>query len=132
MKQYDPAQNQFQVAVNLKRDFANAYYNLGHVLEEKGALEEALLNYQIVRQLSSGDKQNLEKIEGEIKALEARLDEQARQAKIGAAKKVESETEQTPLSISSPSTNIPPIKPQIKISPPPQTNQATGSANSNN
>src|SRR3990167_6287091 len=127
MKQYDPAQNQFQVAVNLKRDFANAYYNLGHGLEEKGALEEALLNYQIVRQLSSGDKQNLEKIEGEIKALEAKIGEIKK-----TAKKVESETEQNPLSISSPSTNIPPIKPQIKISPPPQTNQATGSANSNN
>ncbi len=114
LQQWDNAQNQFQVAINLKRDFANAYYNLGHVLEGKGNLESALASYQIVRQLSRDNKANLDKIDAEIKVLEARIGEAAR-----AQKEIKPETEQPPLSISTPTTNIPPQKPPVKISPPP-------------
>lgn len=123
LKQWDQAQSQFQVAINLKRDFANAYYNLGHTLEEKGDLQNALGAYQIVRQLSRDNKDNLSKIAGEIKALEAKIGEAAK-----AQKEVEPETEQTPLSISEPSANLPPQKPPIKISPPPTGKEATQSA----
>ncbi len=123
LKQWDAAQNQFQLAINLKRDFANAYYNLGHALEERGDLQNALASYQIVRQLSRDNKPNLEKINGEIKAVEAKIGETAK-----ATKEVTPETEQTPLSISNPSANLPPQKPPIKISPPPAEEQATQSA----
>lgn len=114
LRQWDNAQNQFQVAINLKRDFANAYYNLGHTFEEKGDLTSALNAYQIVKQLSADNKDNLARIEEEIKTLEARLGEQAQQAKT-----VAPETEQTPLSISQPSAKLPAQKPPVKISPPP-------------
>lgn len=114
LKQWDEAQNRFQIAINLKRDFANAYYNLGHVFESKGDLQNALSSYQIVRQLSAGNKDNLAKIEGEIKVLEAKIGETAKQAQ-----GVEPETNQTPLSISGPSVQLPEQKPPIKISPPP-------------
>ncbi len=125
LKQWDNAQNQFQIAINLKRDFANAYYNLGHALEEKGDLSDALRAYQAVKQLSAGNKTNLDKINQEISALEA---------KIGQAKsqgtQIQPETEQTPLSISEPSANLPPQNPPIKISPPPagEDEDATESA----
>lgn len=114
LKQWDEAQNRFQIAINLKRDFANAYYNLGHVFESKGDLQNALSSYQIVRQLSAGNKDNLAKIEGEIKVLEAKIGETAKQAQ-----GVQPETNQIPLSISGPSVQLPEQKPPIKISPPP-------------
>ena len=40
--QWDQAQQQFQIAINLKSDYANAYYNLGHTLIQKGDLKGAL------------------------------------------------------------------------------------------
>lgn len=113
LRQFDQAQNQFQVAINLKRDFANAYYNLGHTLEEKGDLQKALEVYQTVKQLSSNNKENLDKINSEIASLEAKIGKQKETTV------VTPETSQTPLSISTPQTSLPPQKPPIKISPPP-------------
>lgn len=120
MRQFQAAEDQFQIAVNLKRDFANAYYNLGHAQEAKGELEKAFTNYQIARELSRDNKESLVKIEAEIKALESRLDEGRSEAKASLETKIEPKTEQPPLSISSPQANLQPQKPQIKISPPPQ------------
>ena len=114
---WDQAANQFQVAINLKRDFANAYYNLGHAYESKGDLQNALTAYQVVRQLSVDNKENLDRINAEIKALEDKIGSQAQ----APGESVSPETEQTPLSISEPETNIPEQKPPIKISPPPTT-----------
>jgi len=122
LRQFDAAQQQFQIAVNLKRDFANAYYNLGHALEEKGDLKNALAAYQTVKQLSAGNQTNLDRINAEIASLEAKI------GKAAASVEVEPETSQTPLSISSPSAKLPPQKPPIKISPPPGEEGATESA----
>ncbi|HVZ11880.1 MAG TPA: tetratricopeptide repeat protein [Patescibacteria group bacterium] len=117
LQQWDQAANQFQVAINLKRDYPNAYYNLGHAFESKGDLQNALAAYQVVHQLSANNKDNLARIDAEIKTL---------QDKIGAKNSattngVPPSTEQTPLSISQPSTALPEQKPPIKISPPPTT-----------
>lgn len=123
LKQWDLAQQEFQVAINLKRDFANGYYNLGHVLEEKGDLKAALTAYQVVKQLSAGNKANLDRISAEITALEERI------GKGEAPSEITPETSQTPLSVSAPSVQLPPQKPPIKISPPPKGEEsATSSA----
>src|SRR5205823_130676 len=45
---FDDAIRQFQIAITLKQDYPNAYYNLGHALEMKGQLNEALAAYQYV------------------------------------------------------------------------------------
>jgi tetratricopeptide (TPR) repeat protein len=116
--QFDAAQQQFQIAINLKRDFANAYYNLGHVLKEKGDLRGALAAYQTVRQLSAGNQANLDTINPEIAALEAKIGETP------PAAAVEPETDQAPLLISTPSAQLPPQRPPIKISPPPHNEPA--------
>ncbi len=71
--QWEEAQRQFQVAINLKPDYANAYYNLGHALENKGDLQNALAAYQAVQQLSQDDKQSLEQIKKEIAAIQEKI-----------------------------------------------------------
>lgn len=68
--QYDKAVDQFKTAINLKQDFANAYYNLAHALEQKGDLKGALDQLQIVKALIKNDPANLKKIEAEISDLE--------------------------------------------------------------
>lgn len=118
--QWDNAQNQFQIAVNLKPDLANAYYNLGHALEQKGDLKGALAQYQIVKNLVVNDKKSLEAINKEIEAL---------QAKIGQApatgEKQTTTSNQTPLEISTPSAQLPAQNPPVKIpSPPTSTTSA--------
>ena len=116
LKQWDLAQNQFTVATQLKQDYANAYYNLGHVLEEKGDLQNALLQYQAVRQLVANDKDNAGKIDTEIVAL---------QDKIGKEAKATTETKQpsedtTPLGVNKPQAEFPEKNPREKIPEPPQ------------
>ncbi len=116
LKQWDAAQNQFQVAINLKRDYANGYYNLGHTLEQKNDLTNALAAYQVVKQLSGTNKQNVDQINKEIAAIEAKIGQQkngATNTNVGAP------TEQAPLSISSPSAALPAQKNPVKIAPPP-------------
>lgn len=115
LKQWDLAQNQFTIATQLKPDYANAYYNLGHVLEEKGDLANALAQYQAVRQLVANDKANADKIDVEIKAL---------QAKIGAAQQAATETKEptadtTPLNVNQPATDFPDRDPRVAIPEPP-------------
>lgn len=115
--QFDAAQNQFQIAVNLKRDFANGYYNLGHALEEKGDFQNALQAYQVVQQLVKNDKANSDRIDADIAALQAKAQnlEATQTAEVAAG------SNQPPLNLSTPSTELPPQKPPIKISPPPAT-----------
>lgn len=117
LRDYERAQQQFQIAVNLKQDFANAYYNLGHTLEAKGNREQALTQYRTVRELVRNNKDSLDKISAEIASLEKSL---------GQAEKVEEPTvapveNQPPLEISTPSGKLPPQKPQVQIPPPPHT-----------
>ena len=120
---FDAAQNQFQVAINLKRDFANAYYNLGNALEEKGDLANALETYKTVRQLSQGNQVNLDIINPKIEALEEKIGRTT-----PSEQQVEPGGDQTPLEISTPSANLPPQEPPILISPPPEEEEATKSA----
>lgn len=75
LKQYDNAIRQFQVAINLKPDYANAYYNLGHALEAKGDLQNALAQYQAVKTLVAKDKASVEQIGKEIDALQKKIGE---------------------------------------------------------
>lgn len=73
LQQWDEAQRQFQVAANMKPDFANAYYNLGHALESKGDLENALAAYQAVEQLVQTDKASIDQIKKEIAAVQEKI-----------------------------------------------------------
>lgn len=70
LARWDDAQRQFQVAINLKPDFANAYYNYGHVLENKGDFANALVYYQTVKTLVANDPANLKKISDEIAVIQ--------------------------------------------------------------
>lgn len=116
LKQWDLAQNQFTLGTQLKPDYANAYYNLGHVLEEKGDLANALPQYQAVRQLVANDKPNLEKIEAEIAALEAKIGE-AQAAQQGDIQPTE---DTTPLNVNTPQNEFPERNPREEIPAPPQ------------
>ena len=71
--QYDNAIREFQTAINLKPDFANAFYNLGHALEQKGDLKAALAQYQTVQTLVQKDSKTLEQINKEIDALQKKI-----------------------------------------------------------
>lgn len=107
LRAWDRAQEQFQLAVNLKPDFPNAYYNLGHALQEKGDLKGALTQYQTVRTLVLNDKTNLDKIDAEIKTLEAQLGQQTSQT--------QSTTPKEPLGIPTPSSTLPKQNPPVEI-----------------
>jgi tetratricopeptide (TPR) repeat protein len=72
LQQWDQAQNQFQLAVGLKPDYANSHYNLGHVLEQKGDVQNALAQYEAVRSLVANDKASLDQINKEIDALQGK------------------------------------------------------------
>lgn len=112
---WDQAQNQFQIATALKPDYANSHYNLGHTLEQKGDLENALVQYKIVRNLVANDKAGLEQIDKEIAALEGKTKAQA---------EISSSTSQT-LNIDRPPAQLPPQNPPVQI---PAPNVATESS----
>ena len=108
---WDRAAQQFATAANLKPDFANAYYNLGHALEQKGDLEGALAQYQTVKTLTVNDKENLKRINEEISALEK---------KINGEQAVVPQTDEGSLQLSTPSAQLPTQNPPVKI-PAPET-----------
>ena len=116
LKQWDLAQNQFTIAEQLKADYPNAYYNLGHVFEEKGDFENALAQYKIVAQLVANDKPNLDKINSEIQTLRDKI---GKAAEANAANKAPA-TDTTPLGVDRPQTEFPPKNPKEKIPAPPQ------------
>lgn len=105
---FDRAQEQFQLAINLKPDFANAYYNLGHALQEKGDLQGAKAQYEVVRSLISNDKENLDKINLEILAIQHQLDTQQESV-------VQNAQEDSSLAIPTPSSTLPKQDPPVKI-----------------
>lgn len=120
LARWDDAQQQFQIAINLKPDFANAYYNYGHALESKGDLPNALVYYQSVKTLVANDPPSLEKITGEIAVLEKKISGEAEAA---APKEAPQETKQ-PLGIDKPTTQLPERKPPVEIPPPTATESA--------
>jgi tetratricopeptide (TPR) repeat protein len=116
LKQWDLAQNQFNIAQQLKNDYPNAYYNLGHVFEEKGDLQNALTQYKLVAQLVANDKPNLDKINAEINALQDKIGkEQAANAQTK-----EPTTDNTPLGVNKPQNEFPPKDPKETIPAPPK------------
>jgi tetratricopeptide (TPR) repeat protein len=118
---YDDSIRQFQTAINLKNDYANAYYNLGHALEAKGNLEEALNVYKVVQTLVVKDQNNLNKINGEIQALQTRITQQKAQntdqqtSASNSADLNQENKQQEPLKINQPNTKLPEKKPEVKI-----------------
>lgn len=70
---WDDASRQFQLAANLKPDYANAYYNLAHALENKGDLQNALVAYQTVQTLVTSDKTNADLVKKDIDALKKKI-----------------------------------------------------------
>ena len=70
LRAWDRALEQFQIAKNLKPDFANAYYNHARALIEKGDLNSGLTELTTVKTLVKNDKASTEKIDGEIKQLQ--------------------------------------------------------------
>jgi tetratricopeptide (TPR) repeat protein len=114
--QWDNAQNQFQLAVALKPDFANSHYNLGHTLEQKGDLQDALTQYEAVRTLVVNDKPSLDQINKEIASLQGK-------AQTGQ----EATTNTTPgqtLNVNKPEAQLPAQNPPVKIPAPPTATQA--------
>lgn len=104
--QWEQAQNQFQIAIALKPNYANSHYNLGHALEQKGDLENALVQYKLVRSLVLEDKASLEQIDKEIAALQGKVQEGSTSEQAGA------------LNIDTPETQLPPQNPPVKIPAP--------------
>lgn len=114
LAQWEEAQRNFQVAITLKNDYANAYYNLGHALESKGDLQNALAVYQTVRSLVTNDKESLKKISEEIATLEQKIGEQARTG-TQPAPTPDPEDEQPPLGVNEPETRLPERNPRVQI-----------------
>jgi tetratricopeptide (TPR) repeat protein len=116
--QWDKALAQFQQAATLKPDFANAYYNIGHTLLQKGDLKGALVQLQTVKSLVANDPTNLSKINGEIQALEAQINQQ---------QTTQAQTAPTNIqpALNTPqAATLPPQNPPVKI-PAPQATSVT-------
>ncbi len=118
--QYDNAQNQFQIAVNLKPDYANAYYNLGHALENKNDFTNALTQYQTVKNLVSNDKNSLDLVNKDIDNLNKKLQSVAS----GIQANNETNTPSDKLNLSTPQTQLPPQNPPIQIPAPSVSTEA--------
>ncbi len=111
--QWDNAQRQFQIALNLKPDFANAYYNLGHALESKGDLPGAVTQYETVKSLVSADSQSLAKISQEIDTLKGKIESEKVNAQN--AQIQQTSDNQQPLGINTPKNQLPQQNPPVKI-----------------
>lgn len=121
--QYDEAVRQFQIAIQLKNNYANAYYNLGHALEEKKDLQGALGQYQAVKQLVADNPENVKKISAEIEALTKKIGE-AQNTQAANNVQPSEEASQQPLTQADekPDNTLPERDPQVEIPGP------TGSA----
>lgn len=115
--QWDNAIRQFQIAANLKPDFANAYYNLGHALEQKGDLKQALATYQRVKSLVGSDKKSVEQIEKEIEALENKI----RSGSQAQSNQAQIESSESSLGVDKPDTQLPAQKNPVEIPGPTAT-----------
>lgn len=132
IQSYDEAIRQFQLAISLKNDYANAYYNLGHALEMKGNLEEALAAYKIVQTLVASDEESLKKIGEEIAAVEEKMknNNQPQDQQAGTAPAPDGETadenQDNPLNINDSKTALPERNPRVKIPGPTISVEPTG------
>lgn len=122
--QWDNAQRQFQTAITLKQDFANAYYNFGHTLESKGDLPNALVYYRAVKSLVVNDAPSLKVIDNEITVLEGKIGAATGEKKIDETALTPTRN-QPPLGVSTPENKLPERNPQVNLEP---TKEATKSA----
>jgi cytochrome c-type biogenesis protein CcmH/NrfG len=79
MQNYDRAIRQFQVAIDLKPDWANAYYNLAHAQMEKQDYVSAYQNMQAVVSLLPQDSEDAKKAQEELAELEKQLPQEQQQ-----------------------------------------------------
>lgn len=115
---WDEAIRQFQLAANLKSDYANAYYNLGHAYESKAdttSLRNALQAYQIVASLTASDKTSNDKVKAEIATLQKKIAGQDAQAA------TPQQDSASGLSVDQPATQLPDRDPKAEIPAPPKT-----------
>lgn len=124
LQQYDAAQNQFQIAIQLKPDLANAYYNLGHALESKGDLQSALTAYNTALDLVQANQNDRKALSAEIDALKAKIQQGGNANTQKQTNTTGSATNQPPLGLTAPSVTTAPSKNQVKV-PPPPTGAAT-------
>lgn len=117
---WDDAIRQFQIASNLKSDYSNAYYNLGHALENKGDLKNALQAYQAVAQLTADNEENAKTIKAEIEALQKKIAAGATEQQ--AAGQTPEEQTNSDLEVDQPSAQLPGRDPKIEVPAPPATN----------
>ena len=97
---------------------ANAYYNLGHALQAKNDLTDALTQYETVKSLVANNPASLKEINQEIAALNKQISkEQGNQQQVSAPVAHTPYT-QTPLKLSSPSAQLPQKQNPIKIPAP--------------
>ncbi len=113
LQAWDKAQENFQQAVNLKPDYANAYYNLGHALQQKGDLQGAKAQYETVKSLVAGNPDNLNKINLEIQAVQQQINAQA-----GNQNQEQQTTQKSTLNVPSAKTTLPTQSPEVKIPAP--------------
>lgn len=118
--QYDNAIRQFQIAINLKQDYANAYYNMGHALEEKGEYAQALSAYNIVKQLVAGNEENIKKITADIENLNKRAKgEQKEEKQLSASPSAQAtpiqQEDEEQIDVNKPKTTLPERNPREEI-----------------
>jgi tetratricopeptide (TPR) repeat protein len=115
---WDKAIEQFQIAINMKSDYPNAYYNIGHALQQKGDLKNALAAYQAVRNLIANDPANVKKIDEEIAALQTQLNNNKNNQTTQATIPTPPTVENPPLNVATPEATLPTQKKPIKIPAP--------------
>jgi tetratricopeptide (TPR) repeat protein len=111
---YDNAAQEFEIAIHLKPDYANAYYNLGHAYEAKGDLQDALVQFETVKTLVEANPSDLGKINSEIAALDSTIgNQQANRHGTGSTPGASQQ-----LDVNQPGTTLPQRKPEAKIPAP--------------
>jgi tetratricopeptide (TPR) repeat protein len=112
LQNYDAAIDQFKRAVELKPDFANAYYNLAYAYKQKKDYPQAFVAMQQVVKLVGQDSTDFDKATGELEQLRALLPEDLQTATQAAQKKPGELTPPQPLPSPKPGTSRLPLSPQ--------------------
>lgn len=122
---YDGAIEQFKTAVNLKPDYANAYYNLAAVYKVQEEWQRAFLNMQLAVNLVPTDSPDLARVMSELEELRAKLPALPAEA-TGAGQAREEERLQVPQAFPSPQPGFGDINlpeesgPEVSPSPSPE------------